>query len=136
MDGGDHRQTSGAAEQGPHHVAPGAVAVDDLIPPLPDEPLEGGKVTEQVFPREYHGGDAQRPGLVGEGALHEGDHGDLHAWSTGEALQQSVDMGLGAAAVAAGYEMDDLHVCLRKKYLSGNGGIWYNSRRRCVACGR
>ena len=50
-------------------------------------------------------------------------------FAAGSILLVRRGFGPHAAAVAAGYEMDDLHVCLRKKYLSGNGGIWYNSRR-------
>ena len=126
VDGGDHRQPGGPAQQGPHHIAPGPVAVDDLIALLPDHPLEGAVGAQQVAPGEHHGADPQLPGLLGEGALHEAHHG--HVNGAGEVLEQGVDMGLGSAAVPAGDQMDDFHrkTSRERKDLFPGMDVWYN----------
>ena len=100
--GGHHRQAGGPAEQGAHHVAPGAVAVDDVVPALPNQLFQGGVGPQNVAAGKNHSGDAQGPGLLGKGTLHKADHGDLHAGRAAQILQEHVYVGLGAAAVAAG----------------------------------
>ena len=82
--------------------------MDELIPPLPDHPFEGAVRAQQIAAGEHHCGDAQLPGLLGEGALQEADHGHLDG--AGKVLQQGVDVGLGSAAVAAGNQSDDFHI--------------------------
>ena len=108
VDGGHHRQTGGAAQQGAHHVAACAVAVDKLIAPLPDHPFESAVCAQQIAAGEHHCRDAQFPGLLGKGALQKADHGHLDG--AGEVLQQGVDVSLGSAAVAAGNQSDDFHI--------------------------
>ena len=125
MDGGDHRQTGGLSQQGAHQIAPGAVAVEELIAPLHNHFFQGPANLQQVVPGQDHGGDAQLPGFLGEGAFHKTYHGNVDGM--GKILQQGMDVGLGAAAVAAGNEVHDLHGIKtskeKRKYLCPGGDL-------------
>ena len=121
VDGADHRQAGGLPQQGAHQIAPGAVTVEDLIPPLHDHFFQRVADPQQVVPRQDHRGDTQLPGLLRKGTFHKTHHGYVNG--AGEILQQGVDVGLGPAAVSAGNEVHDLH------------GIKSSKENTCVSVG-
>ena len=112
MDGGDHRETGGAAEHGAHHIAAGTVAVDEIVSLSPDFFLEQAQGVQDVPPGVDLGANVQFPSLLGKGALQKTDH--RHVNGPGEILQQGEHVGFRAAAVTAADEMDDFHDGLQK----------------------
>ena len=108
MDGGQEGQ--GAVPQKPgHEVPPAAVAVDEVEALLPDQGPQLRRHGREVLPGIDPGVDAHLPGLPGEFSLHEADHG--HADLLSQGRQQTQDVSLGAAHVAAADEGQDLHAC-------------------------
>ena len=99
MDGGHHRQSGGAAEHGADQVAPGAVAVDDIVVPVDNLFAQDGDGAENIVTGDDLRGDAQLPGLLGEGALGEAHHVGLDVLL--QPLEEGMDVGFGAAGVAA-----------------------------------
>ena len=110
VDSRDHRQTRGGAQQGAHHVGPGAVAVDELVAACPDVGSELPPQPGNVVAAHNFGRNAHLPGLLGEGAVPEADQ--LGGDDLVQILQQAQDVCFGTARVAAADEMDDFH---RKK---------------------
>ena len=97
-------------------LARAAVAVDELIPSLPDIVRQlPPQVRRMLLPAADHGGDPHGPGLLGKGAVPEADQ--LGGDGFVQILQQTQHMGLGPAGVAAADEMDDLHKSASKKIL-------------------
>ena len=115
VDGGHHRQARGLSQQRPDHIGPAAVAVDQLIPSLPDIVRQLPPQMGNVVPAADHGGDPHGPGLLGKGAVPEADQ--LGGDGFVQILQQTQHMGLGPAGIAAADEMDDLHKSASKKIL-------------------
>ena len=115
VDGGHHRQASGAPQQRTDHVGPTAVTVDQLIPSLPDIVRQLPPQMGNVVPAADHGGDPHGPGLLGKGAVPEADQ--LGGDGFVQILQQTQHMSLGPAGIAAADEMDDLHKSASKKIL-------------------
>ena len=115
VDGGHHRQACGLPQQGADHIGPAAVAVDQLIPSLPDIVRQLPPQVGDVVSAADHGGDAHGPGLLGKGAVPEADK--LGGDGFVQILQQTQHMGLGPAGIAAADEMDDLHKSASKKIL-------------------
>ena len=115
VDGGHHRQACGLPQQCADHIGPAAVAVDQLIPSLPDVCRQLPPQVGNVVPAADHGGDAHGPGLLGKGAVPEADQ--LGGDGFVQILQQTQHMGLGPAGIAAADEMDDLHKSASKKIL-------------------
>ena len=107
VDGGDEGQTGAALEQPAHEVAPGAVAVDDLIALGAHLVLQLGQHPGEIAAGQHGGVDAQLAGLMDEGTVGEADHGHLNAG--GKSLKQGMDVSLGAAGIAAADESDDFH---------------------------
>ena len=107
VDRGDHGQAGASSQHGPHQIAPGTVAVDEVVVLGVDQPGQGLEGAQDILSGQDHGADAQLPGLLGEGPLHEADHG--HVDGPGQVLKQRVDVGLGAPRIAAGNQMDDFH---------------------------
>ena len=115
VDGGHHRQARGLSQQRPDHIGPAAVAVDQLIPSLPDIVRQLPPQVGDVVSAADHGGDPHGPGLLGKGAVPEADQ--LGGDGFVQILQQTQHMGLGPAGIAAADEMDDLHKSASKKIL-------------------
>ena len=115
VDGGHHRQACGLPQQGADHIGPAAVAVDQLIPSLPDIGRQLPPGAEDVVAPADHGGNAHLAGLLGKGAVPEADK--LGGDGFVQILQQTQHMGLGPAGIAAADEMDDLHKSASKKIL-------------------
>ena len=107
VDGGDYRQSRGRAQQSPHHVGSGAVAVDDLVAAGLDVVCQFPPQPGDIVAAHDFGGNAHAPGLLGKGAVPEAD--ELGGNGLVKVLQQAQNMGLGAAGVAAADEMDDFH---------------------------
>ena len=107
VDGADHRQSGGSPEKRAHHVGPGAVAVDQLKAAVSDIGRQFSAEPGDVVALHDLRGDAQAPGLLGEGTVPEADQ--LGRDGLVQVLQQTEHMGLGAAGVAAADEMDDFH---------------------------
>ena len=115
VDGGHHRQARGLSQQRPDHIGPAAVAVDQLIPSLPDIVRQLPPQVGDVVSAADHGGDPHGPGLLGKGAVPEADQ--LGGDGFVQILQQTQHMGLGPAGIAAADEVDDLHKSASKKIL-------------------
>ena len=112
MDGADHREAGGFAQQGAHHVGTAPVAVDELIAAGADILGQPAAEAGDVVAAHDLYRDAETAGLLGEGPVPEADQ--LGRDGPVEMLQQAQDVGLGPAGVAAADEMDDLH----RKHLS------------------
>ena len=74
VNGGHCRQSGGAAEKSPHHIAPGAVAVDEIIAAVQNKLLQLPESAENIITGKDDRGDAQLSCLLGKGAVHETDH--------------------------------------------------------------
>ena len=107
VDGGDHGQAGGLLQKRAHQIAPGSVAVDDVIA-LPGDFLPQGLQSGQGIAGGNHVHvDAQRPGLLGEGAVGKAHHVRLDVLV--QPPEQGVDVGFRPAGVSAADEMDDFH---------------------------
>ena len=107
VDGADHRQTGGFAQQGADHIGPGTMAVNQLKAALADVVHQTAADAEDVVSRHDFRGDPQLPGLLSKGTVPETDQ--LGGNGLIETLQQAQDVGFGAAGVAAADQMNDLH---------------------------
>ena len=113
VDGADHRQTGGFAQQGADHIGPGTMTVDQLKAALADIMDQTAADAEDVVSRHDFRGDSQCPGFLGERTVPETDQ--LGGNGLVEVLQQAQDVGFGTAGVAAADQMNDLH---EKAFLS------------------
>ena len=106
VDGGHYRNMQRHPQQCPHHVGPGAVAVDDLIAFLTDQVDQLAACSIDAAAHNV-GGNTQCAGFVSKGAVPETDHAGSDGFV--EILQQAQNMGFCAAGVAAADEVDHFH---------------------------
>ena len=104
--GGHRGQIQAALQDRADHIGLRAVAVDDLKALLGDQLFENTDGLRQLA-RQYPRGDAERLCLFGKGSLGEADEQGLVC--VAQALEQGVHVGLCAAHVAAGDQMNDFH---------------------------
>ena len=97
-----------------------------------DQLLQSAQIVQQVVSGEDDGMNTQLPRLLGEGAFHEADHGNVNP--LGEVLEQGVNVGFGAAAVAAGNQVKDFHERNLQKRLVEHGVsvVQYGEMVSCV----
>lgn len=79
------------------------MTVDQVAAALLDHFFQGAQDPRDVAAGQYHGGNAEIPGLLGEGTLHKTHQGQIHAAL--QPAQQGENVGLGAAGVTAGNQM-------------------------------
>ena len=107
VDGGHGGQAGLFGQEGRHHVAAGAVAVDEVKVLVPDHLGQLLQVGEKVSTGEDLGVDAQGAGLLDKGAFGETDHFYLNAG--GQTSQEGMDVGLCPARIAAADQMEYFH---------------------------
>ncbi|MPN49697.1 hypothetical protein SDC9_197319 [bioreactor metagenome] len=73
MDGGDDWQPGGAFKKGAHEIAPGAVAVDDIIAVFGNHILQSPENPKDIPVLKDQRGYPQLRGFLGEGAMGKAD---------------------------------------------------------------
>ena len=107
VNGGDHGDVHMRTQQRTHHVGAGTMAVDDIIAVFLDHPHELTLDLGDVVACDHRSGDAESAGIRREVALAEGDQIRMDLLI--QTAEQTQQMGLGAACIAAADQMNDFH---------------------------
>ena len=99
MHGADYGQSGGTAQQSAYHVGAGTMTVNNLIAAFLDIGSQLTAEAGNVVSAHDFGGDAHAAGFLGKRTVAETDH--LGSNRLIQILQQTQNMGLGTAGVAA-----------------------------------